>query len=240
MNLLETVRADYSKFPEAQTYSIYDSDVFFKDPVYEFRGLERYKKMIGFITYWFSELKLELHDIQQEQNGAFFQIHSFPLANKKRYLKCKAVINLLINLNKYLKEKQSFELGNIIHNIKMNKENRIHELNKLMQKNYVGKSNYKLTAENIDTKSATFYFIIKMNDKPNPTIMGLKTWNHYKHNQYIYLFPYGVEAQVGNDFLKAVLGKLITFDETGGNIEPAEFDQVMAKLKPIEVSGVFE
>jgi len=68
MNLLETVRADYSKFPEAQTYSIYDSDVFFKDPVYEFRGLERYKKMIGFITYWFSELKLELHDIQQEQN----------------------------------------------------------------------------------------------------------------------------------------------------------------------------
>jgi uncharacterized protein Usg len=68
MNLLETVRADYSKFPEAQTYSIYDSDVFFKDPVYEFRGLERYKKMIGFITYWFSELKLELHDIQQDQN----------------------------------------------------------------------------------------------------------------------------------------------------------------------------
>jgi hypothetical protein len=66
MNLLEIVSVDYSKFPEAQTYSIYDSEVFFKDPVYEFRGLEKYKKMIGFITYWFSELKLELHDIQQK------------------------------------------------------------------------------------------------------------------------------------------------------------------------------
>jgi Uncharacterized conserved protein (DUF2358) len=65
MNLLETVRLDYSKFPEAQTYAIYDPNVFFKDPVYEFRGLERYQKMIGFITYWFSDLKLELHDIQQ-------------------------------------------------------------------------------------------------------------------------------------------------------------------------------
>jgi hypothetical protein len=45
-------------------------------------------------------------DIQQEKDGAFIQIHSFPLVNKKRYLKCKAIITLLINLNNYLTEKQ--------------------------------------------------------------------------------------------------------------------------------------
>lgn len=66
MKLIEIVRADYQKFPQAQTYEIYDPDVFFKDPVYEFQGLEQYKKMIGFITHWFAHLKLELHDIRQD------------------------------------------------------------------------------------------------------------------------------------------------------------------------------
>ncbi|AFY72724.1 hypothetical protein Syn7502_00572 [Synechococcus sp. PCC 7502] len=68
MQLLEIVKDDYARFPEAQTYSIYDPHVFFKDPVYEFRGLDQYKKMIGFITYWFSNLKLELHDIQLDNH----------------------------------------------------------------------------------------------------------------------------------------------------------------------------
>jgi hypothetical protein len=44
----------------------------------------------------------------------------------------------------------------------MDEENRIDESNKLMQKHYVGKSKYQLTAENIHTKSATFYFILNL------------------------------------------------------------------------------
>jgi hypothetical protein len=67
-DLIEIVRADYQKFPEAQTYSIYAEDVFFKDPVYNFRGLGQYKKMIGFITTWFKALKLELHEIDRVEN----------------------------------------------------------------------------------------------------------------------------------------------------------------------------
>jgi Uncharacterized conserved protein (DUF2358) len=66
MNLIEVVKQDYSRFPQAQSYEIYAPDVFFKDPVYEFRGLDQYQKMIGFITYWFAHLKLELQDIQQK------------------------------------------------------------------------------------------------------------------------------------------------------------------------------
>ena len=68
MSLLEIVTADYQKFPQAQTYEIYAPDVFFKDPIYEFQGLEQYKKMIGFITYWFAHLQLELHHIHQENS----------------------------------------------------------------------------------------------------------------------------------------------------------------------------
>jgi len=71
MNLLEVVRSDYKQFPKAQTYSIYADRVFFKDPVYEFQGLDRYKKMIAFITFWFSQLKLELHDIYQQENTIY-------------------------------------------------------------------------------------------------------------------------------------------------------------------------
>lgn len=68
MNLIEILKADYQKFPEAQTYSVYAKDVYFKDPVYEFRGLERYQKMIRFITSWFSALRLDLHEINQTDN----------------------------------------------------------------------------------------------------------------------------------------------------------------------------
>lgn len=65
MDLIEIVKADYAKFPEAQTYDIYAKDVYFKDPVFTFRGLDRYKLMIGFITTWFKALKLELHEINR-------------------------------------------------------------------------------------------------------------------------------------------------------------------------------
>lgn len=64
-DLLQIIRDDYNRFPENQTYEIYANDVFFKDPMTEFRGLDRYKKMIQFITTWFQEPKLELHHIER-------------------------------------------------------------------------------------------------------------------------------------------------------------------------------
>jgi hypothetical protein len=68
-NLIPTITADYAKFPEAQTYSMYSSDVYFKDPMYDFRGLDQYQKMIGFITTWFKNLKLDLHEINEAGDG---------------------------------------------------------------------------------------------------------------------------------------------------------------------------
>ncbi len=68
-DLIAIIKADYAKFPEAQTYSIYSPDVYFKDPMYDFRGLARYQKMIGFITTWFKNLQLDLHSIEEVSNG---------------------------------------------------------------------------------------------------------------------------------------------------------------------------
>ena len=67
-NILDIVQADYAKFPEAQTYSIYSKDVYFKDPVYKFQGIKQYQRMIGFITFWFKNLKLDLHEISRSEN----------------------------------------------------------------------------------------------------------------------------------------------------------------------------
>lgn len=68
MNLIDTLKADYSRFPTDQTYSIYADDVYFKDPMNEFRGVERYKTMIEFIHRWFLNPQMDLHQIQQNDN----------------------------------------------------------------------------------------------------------------------------------------------------------------------------
>ncbi len=65
-NIITTITEDYARFPQTQTYAIYCDDVYFRDPVYQFRGLKQYQKMIGFITYWFRHLKLELHSIDRQ------------------------------------------------------------------------------------------------------------------------------------------------------------------------------
>ncbi|MGB7443058.1 MAG: DUF2358 domain-containing protein [Coleofasciculaceae cyanobacterium] len=65
MDIIQTLKQDYQRFPNEQTYSIYAPDVFFKDPMNEFRGIERYQKMIGFINHWFKEPQLELEQIEQ-------------------------------------------------------------------------------------------------------------------------------------------------------------------------------
>ncbi|MEQ9549053.1 DUF2358 domain-containing protein [Coleofasciculus sp. G2-EDA-02] len=64
-DIIEILKQDYQRFPVDQTYSIYANDVFFKDPLNKFRGLNRYKQMIGFIQTWFINPQLDLHDISQ-------------------------------------------------------------------------------------------------------------------------------------------------------------------------------
>lgn len=68
MSILETLQADYQRFPRDQTYEIYAPDVYFKDPMTEFRGVDRYQQMIGFIQTWFLNCKMDLHQIHQTGN----------------------------------------------------------------------------------------------------------------------------------------------------------------------------
>lgn len=68
MDILEILRADYDRFPQDQTYEIYAEDVYFKDPLNQFRGRDRYRQMIGFIQTWFRQPKLDLHQIQRSGN----------------------------------------------------------------------------------------------------------------------------------------------------------------------------
>jgi Uncharacterized conserved protein (DUF2358) len=65
MDILETLREDYAQFPENQTYSLYLENVYFRDPVFQFRGRDRYKLMIGFIKTCFIAVKMDLHNIQK-------------------------------------------------------------------------------------------------------------------------------------------------------------------------------
>ena len=65
MNLVEQLKQDYARFPKDQTYSLYAEDVHFKDPLNEFDGVDRYRKMIGFIGWFFGDVQMDLHEIQQ-------------------------------------------------------------------------------------------------------------------------------------------------------------------------------
>lgn len=65
MDILSLLRTDYQRFPKDQTYSLYAEDVYFKDPMTEFRGVARYRQMIGFIQTWFLDCHMEVHDLQQ-------------------------------------------------------------------------------------------------------------------------------------------------------------------------------
>ncbi|MBD2626871.1 DUF2358 domain-containing protein [Trichormus variabilis] len=68
MDIIEILKADYHRFPVEQTYSIYAPDVYFQDPVFKFRGLELYKWMIKFIQTFFLNLKMDLHNIQRQED----------------------------------------------------------------------------------------------------------------------------------------------------------------------------
>ena len=65
MNIIEILQEDYQRFPRNQTYEIYAKEVYFKDPMTEFRGIRRYQAMIGFMTHWFQNIQMELHHIEQ-------------------------------------------------------------------------------------------------------------------------------------------------------------------------------
>ena len=67
MDIVEILKDDYHRFPVNQTYNIYDKNVYFKDPLNEFQGIDRYQKMINFISTWFKDIKMELHNIQRSQ-----------------------------------------------------------------------------------------------------------------------------------------------------------------------------
>ncbi|MGA7932477.1 MAG: DUF2358 domain-containing protein [Kovacikia sp.] len=68
MDIIETLKSDYDRFPFEQTYSIYAKDVSFKDPLSQFRGRSLYQGMIGFMKTFFLNCKMDLHDIRQEDN----------------------------------------------------------------------------------------------------------------------------------------------------------------------------
>ncbi|WP_448571989.1 DUF2358 domain-containing protein [Trichothermofontia sp.] len=65
MDIVDILKADYARFPQQQTYGIYAPDVYFQDPLNSFHGVDRYRRMIGFIERWFQQPCLELHDIQR-------------------------------------------------------------------------------------------------------------------------------------------------------------------------------
>lgn len=67
MNLLETLKQDYQHFPKDQTYSLYAEDVYFKDPLNEFRGVKRYQKMIQFLGTFFGNVQMDLHEIDRHE-----------------------------------------------------------------------------------------------------------------------------------------------------------------------------
>ncbi|NJN88607.1 MAG: DUF2358 domain-containing protein [Leptolyngbyaceae cyanobacterium SL_7_1] len=67
-DVVQVLREDYGRFPRDQTYSLYAEDVYFKDPMNEFRGRDRYRTMIGMINTLFLNCEMALHDIQRHNN----------------------------------------------------------------------------------------------------------------------------------------------------------------------------
>jgi len=66
-NLVEILQEDYARFPEDQTYDIYAEDVFFKDPLNEFRGVKKYQAMIKFLGTFFGNVQMDVHNVSQQE-----------------------------------------------------------------------------------------------------------------------------------------------------------------------------
>jgi len=68
MDILDILTADYRNFPRNQTYEIYAPEVYFKDPMTEFRGRGRYQQMIHWIERLFEDPRLDLHQLRRDGN----------------------------------------------------------------------------------------------------------------------------------------------------------------------------
>jgi Uncharacterized conserved protein (DUF2358) len=68
VDIIEILRQDYQRFPQDQTYSIYAANVLFKDPLSQFRGIDRYQQMIRLIQTWFIDVRMDLENIEQVGN----------------------------------------------------------------------------------------------------------------------------------------------------------------------------
>lgn len=69
MTILDRLQQDYQTFPQNQSYELYAPDVYFQDPMMQFRGIDRYRQMVGFMTTWFKNIQLDLHDISQQEEA---------------------------------------------------------------------------------------------------------------------------------------------------------------------------
>ena len=65
-DLVKILKEDYQRFPENQTYEIYAENVYFKDPLNEFRGIKKYQAMIGFLSKFFGNIEMEVHNVTQK------------------------------------------------------------------------------------------------------------------------------------------------------------------------------
>ncbi|NJL86945.1 MAG: DUF2358 domain-containing protein [Leptolyngbyaceae cyanobacterium SM1_1_3] len=65
MDIVEQLRQDYTQFPQNQSFDLYTEQVYFKDPLNEFRGKARYRQMIGFIQHWFIDTHMDLQGIER-------------------------------------------------------------------------------------------------------------------------------------------------------------------------------
>ncbi|MGB3768577.1 MAG: DUF2358 domain-containing protein [Phormidesmis sp.] len=63
--IIEQLKQDYARFPKDQTYSLYAEDVKFKDPMNKFKGVGLFQKMIGFIGWFFGDVQMDLHSIEE-------------------------------------------------------------------------------------------------------------------------------------------------------------------------------
>ncbi|NJM97554.1 MAG: DUF2358 domain-containing protein [Phormidesmis sp. RL_2_1] len=65
MTIIDQLKQDYARFPQHQTYSLYAEDVQFKDPLNQFQGVDRYRRMIDFLARFFKHIHMDLHAIEQ-------------------------------------------------------------------------------------------------------------------------------------------------------------------------------
>lgn len=69
MTILDRLQQDYQNFPQNQSYELYAADVYFQDPMTQFRGIDRYRQMVGFMTTWFKNIQLDLHDMSHQEES---------------------------------------------------------------------------------------------------------------------------------------------------------------------------